>query len=75
MELLFNQERSHSVTLPEAYTPSELEAFPRVLSSSEDIPQNQEKQPVNVRYLIHWVRHFLLGEGQNADLFMQGDTV
>lgn len=74
MELLFNHERSHRVAIPDSYTQDQLKAFPNS-SSDEDSEKSGAKQPTDIRYLIHWIRHFLLGQGQNPDLFMQGDTV
>lgn len=68
--MLFDDQRTHRVSLPDVYSPAQVSAFPRLSD-----PVEEEKKPTDVHYLIHWLRHFLLGQGQNPDLFMQGDSV
>jgi len=68
MELLFDNKRSHRVSIP-AYIPDESSTSP------PDPPPSSApgRAKTNVSYLIHWMRDNLLKE--RVELFMEGDTV
>ncbi|EPQ51989.1 hypothetical protein GLOTRDRAFT_10508, partial [Gloeophyllum trabeum ATCC 11539] len=74
LELLFDNQRSHKLTLPARVPLDNSTSSP---PSSPPSPQNNEYEgetkPVDVAYLVHWLRHHLLKE--RAELFMEGDTV
>lgn len=73
MELLFSNERSHRISIPDTYKPSQVGSFPKITPQEE--LATEAAQPTDVHYLIHWTRHFLLADQERPDLFMQGDTV
>lgn len=62
LELLFGNQRSHTLSLPATVVPS--------TSTSGSTSQSTE---VNVTYLVHHLRTHLLKE--RPELFAEGDTV
>lgn len=69
LELLFDNKRSHRVTLP-ARVPSTSVA---TTSTTTDAEGNPGIKPVNITYLIHWLKDNLLRE--RVELFIENETV
>ncbi|TFK53061.1 ubiquitin-related modifier 1 [Heliocybe sulcata] len=64
LELLFSNEKKHALTLP-ARVPAD--------NSTSPAPSEKETKPLDIAYLIHWLRDHRLKE--RAELFMENDTV
>lgn len=71
MELLFDNKRSYSISIPRSYSPSSL------ISTGFSEPENgvKDEQPTDLRFLIHYLLHCMLVDKARPDLFSQGDTV
>ncbi|EIN14473.1 ubiquitin-like modifier 1 [Punctularia strigosozonata HHB-11173 SS5] len=69
LEQLFSNEKTHGISLPSqipvTWDPSQ------VIKISGT--QSEEKRPVNITYLIHWLKEHLLKE--RSELFEEGGTV
>jgi ubiquitin related modifier 1 len=69
LELLFDNKRSHRISLP-ARVPSTSAA---TTSTTTDAEGNPGTKPVNIAYLIHWLKDNLLRE--RVELFIENETV
>ncbi|CDO72098.1 hypothetical protein BN946_scf184962.g41 [Trametes cinnabarina] len=77
LELLFSNQRSHRVALParvpvsysNPFSPPSAAGAEQGIQNSEDAP----KKPVDLSYLIFWLRDNLLKE--RAELFIENGTV
>lgn len=72
MELLFSNEHNHSITLPALYDPA------AILPSSPapaTCPSPAVGSPADLRFLIWWMRWYLLDDKNRPELFSQGDTM
>ncbi|GAA6000246.1 hypothetical protein JCM10207_007923 [Rhodosporidiobolus poonsookiae] len=77
MELLFNNEPNQSVTLPAFYIPS---ATTSAAAAPAEKPAPVEEatdgaKKADVRFLIWWLREFLLEDRERPELFSQGESV
>jgi ubiquitin related modifier 1 len=78
LELLFDNKRSHRITVP-AFLPSSSEASktPSLSTStavaSDTVTSDDRPKPVDARYLIYWLRDNLLRE--RPELFIEDATV
>ncbi|KAK4700048.1 ubiquitin related modifier 1, partial [Phenoliferia sp. Uapishka_3] len=70
MELLFSNLASHSITIPRFYSPASL---PTPAPSTCPCPNTG--QPTDVRFLIWWLREYLLADKGRPELFSQGETI
>ncbi|KAF8511316.1 hypothetical protein JB92DRAFT_3118186 [Gautieria morchelliformis] len=75
LELLFSNQRSHTVSIPALANKSSIST-----SYSTETPQSEAESltqatqtPADVTFLLHWLKDNLLQE--RAELFMEGDTV
>lgn len=83
MELLFNHEPVHRLALPRYYRPSAtLHPNPSKIGPparpepiSEEKAQEEGAEETDVRFLIWYLREFLLEDRDRPELFSQGDTV
>ncbi|KAI5475935.1 hypothetical protein MNV49_000710 [Pseudohyphozyma bogoriensis] len=74
MELLFSGIPCHTITIPRFHDPSTLSP----LSSSTPppkAPEPSEGRPADIRYLIWWLREYLLTDKGRPELFVQGDSI
>lgn len=77
MELLFSNTHEHALTLPKFYIPS------ATVSASSPPPQKptsveegaEGAKPVDVRFLVWWLREYLLEDRERPELFSQGENV
>ncbi|BGP54224.1 hypothetical protein JCM8202_001357 [Rhodotorula sphaerocarpa] len=83
MELLFNHEPVHRLTLPRYcqpattlhHNPSRSGSPARPEPISEEKAQEEGAEETDVRFLIWYLREFLLEDRDRPELFSQGDTV
>lgn len=68
LELLFDNKRSHRVSIPDHINPS---TSPEPGATTQG--SGQPRSPANVQYLIHWLKENLLRE--RAELFVEEGTV
>ncbi|GAA5947325.1 hypothetical protein JCM3775_005365 [Rhodotorula graminis] len=73
MELLFSNQPTHVLTLPRHYAPSLTTLAPSP-PASPPAPLD-EGQETDVRFLVWWLREYLLSDRSRPELFSQGDTV
>ncbi|KAG6329966.1 hypothetical protein ID866_9125 [Astraeus odoratus] len=84
LELLFGDKRSHSISLPSlvpvdnsipsSTRPSSALPVASDVDSNGNTPHPETAmKPLDMQYLIHWLRATLLTE--RPELFMEGDTV
>ena len=71
LELLFSNQRSHRVTVP-ALVPASSGTAKATAPSAED-EDGAPKKPVDLAYLIFWLRDNLLKERE--ELFIENGTV
>lgn len=71
LELLFANERSHRITLPALVLASPPPADSKTGQSTSD--GDAPKKPVDLAYLVFWLRDNLLKE--RAELFIENGTV
>lgn len=71
MELLFSNQHKHTVTVPRYFDPSLLSASP--VPPSAPIPTTGDK--TTIKFLIWWLREYLLADRQRPELFSQGDSM
>ena len=74
MELLFDNQRSLSLSLPSSYSLSNFTSTGFTSASLTD-KEGQEERQTDIRYLIHYLLHCALVDKARPDLFAQGDTV
>ncbi|BGP14436.1 hypothetical protein JCM10213_004559 [Rhodosporidiobolus nylandii] len=77
MELLFANTHTHTLTLPRFYAPS--------LTTSASKPPAEQPPPVeegaegakatDVRFLVWWLREYLLEDRERPELFSTGESV
>ncbi|GAA5851470.1 hypothetical protein JCM9279_001078 [Rhodotorula babjevae] len=82
MELLFSNEPTHTLTLPRYYAPESTTlaptapaAPPAPLDPSEGEGAGPETHETDVRFLVWWLREYVLEDRERPELFSQGDTV
>lgn len=71
MELLFSEEHYHTITIPRFYSPSTLSLSP----SPELAPTPEDGKKTDIKFLIWWLREYLLADKGRRDLFSQGETM
>lgn len=69
LELLFSNERKHSVTLPATYDPAQVDAY-----ETGGVPREGNSE-ADMRFLIWYLRHQVLADKSRPELFTQRDTV
>lgn len=74
MELLFSSIHNHRITIPRYYTPSTLS---QTGLKEAPIPTEGEgkRRRTDLKYLIWWLREFLLEDRERPELFSQGETM
>ncbi|GJN87278.1 hypothetical protein Rhopal_000226-T1 [Rhodotorula paludigena] len=77
MELLFANEPTHALTLPRFYLPaSSTLASPAPPDPPAPVAADEEgATETDVRFLVWWLREYLLEDRQRPELFSQGETV
>lgn len=70
MELLFSNEPSHDIAVPRFYDPAVL-ASP----APPTAPNPASSTPTDIRFLIWWLREYLLADKGRPELFSQGETM
>ncbi|GAA5954187.1 hypothetical protein JCM21900_006956 [Sporobolomyces salmonicolor] len=74
MELLFSNQHQHKITVPRFYSPSILSApAPPVVPTPAE--GEDGAKPSDVRFLIWWLREYLLEDRERPELFSQGETI
>ncbi|GAA6028065.1 hypothetical protein JCM8097_001855 [Rhodosporidiobolus ruineniae] len=77
MELLFDNKPTQSLTLPAFYDPSTTTSAARAPPARPE-PLDESKEGAkrtDVRFLIWWLREYLLEDRERPELFSQGETV
>ncbi|KAK4058274.1 Ubiquitin- modifier 1 [Microbotryomycetes sp. JL221] len=72
MELLFDNQHVHKVKVPRFYDPATLTTN---VKSSPTAPTPAQGQPTDIRFLIWWLREYLLADKDRPELFSQGETI
>ncbi|BGP23166.1 Ubiquitin-related modifier 1 [Rhodotorula toruloides] len=77
MELLFSNQSTHKLSLPRFYDPSltVLLQGSTTRPSSKPEARGEGGKETDVRFLVWWLRWFLLEDSERPELFSQGDTV
>lgn len=75
MELLFSNQPTHTLTLPRLYDPRATLLAPSSPAPSEPPAPRDSGTETDVRFLVWWLREFLLEDRDRPELFSQGDTV
>ncbi|GAA5868984.1 hypothetical protein JCM3774_002440 [Rhodotorula dairenensis] len=85
MELLFNNEPVHHLVLPRYYRPAATVDLAATGSSSSKSAPPTKPEPIeaeaegaeetDVKFLIWWLREFVLEDRDRPELFSQGETV
>ncbi|GAA5837291.1 hypothetical protein JCM3766R1_002185 [Sporobolomyces carnicolor] len=70
MELLFSSIHNHKITVPRFYSPSTL-----AQTGLSEAPTPSEGTKTDIKFLIWWLREFLLEDRDRPDLFSQGETI
>lgn len=73
MELLFSSIRTRTITIPAFYSPASL-LLPVAPTTLESLT-SEGTTPVDIRYLIWYLKSFLLEDKERSDLFSQGETI
>lgn len=74
MELLFASVRTQTIHIPRTYTPAAILPSAAPLSSTASLPTTGDKK-ADIRFLIWWLRNFLLEDKARGDLFSQAETM
>ncbi|GAA6052694.1 hypothetical protein JCM3770_007178 [Rhodotorula araucariae] len=81
MELLFSNTATHALTLPRHYVPASTVLAPSASAPAQAAPpvpvapDAAGAVETDVRFLVWWLREFLLEDRERPELFSQGDTV
>lgn len=81
MELLFANTSNHSISLPAYYSPSSIlpDLPPPLDTASTPAPRPLATQAgvkrADVRFLIWWMRWYLLDDLDRPELFCQGESM
>jgi len=79
MELLFSNQPTHTLTLPRLYAPQATTLAPAAPASPpaplDPGPEDEGVQETDVRFLVWWLREYVLEDRERPELFSQGDTV
>ncbi|GAA5910286.1 hypothetical protein JCM8208_003496 [Rhodotorula glutinis] len=78
MELLFSHQSTHALTLPRYHLPSLTTLAPSPPASPPaplDPKTTEGAHETDVRFLVWWLREYLLEDRSRPELFSQGDTV
>ncbi|GAA5929001.1 ubiquitin-related modifier URM1 [Sporobolomyces koalae] len=70
MELLFSSIHNHQIKIPRYYSPSIL-----TQTGLEQAPTPTEGVKTDIKFLIWWLREFLLEDRERPELFSQGETI
>ena len=70
MELLFSSIHNHKITVPRFYSPSTL-----AQTGLSEAPTPSEGNKTDIKFLIWWLREFLLEDRDRPELFSQGETM
>jgi hypothetical protein len=71
MELLFSDQHIHTISLPSHYSPSTFSLSP----PPNHAPNEGQGKNSDVRFLIWWLRTYLLADKARYDLFSQGENM
>ncbi|GAA5974190.1 hypothetical protein JCM11641_003316 [Rhodosporidiobolus odoratus] len=77
MELLFSGTHSHQLTLPRCYVPASTTSASKAPAAAPTPVDESEKgaKRTDVRFLIWWLREYLLEDRERPELFSQGESV
>mgnify|MGYP002477650951 CR=1 FL=1 len=79
MELLFSNHPTHTLALPRYYAPPSTILAPAAPASPpaplDPGPEDEAVQETDVRFLVWWLREYVLEDRERPELFSQGDTV
>ncbi|GAA5855936.1 hypothetical protein JCM8547_000421 [Rhodosporidiobolus lusitaniae] len=78
MELLFSNEQTHQITLPRFYLPASTTSLSGATEAKRPEPVEEGAEGAkrtDVRFLVWWLREFLLEDRERPELFSHGETV
>lgn len=75
MELLFSNQPTHKLSLPRFYDPSTTVHGPAPPRHEPEARADGDGDETDVRFLVWWLRWFLLEDRDRPELFSQGETV
>ena len=73
MELLFSSIRTRTISIPAFYSPASL-LLPIASTTLESL-KSEGTTPSDIKYLIWYLKSFLLEDKERSDLFSQGETM
>ncbi|KAK4051940.1 Ubiquitin- modifier 1 [Microbotryomycetes sp. JL201] len=74
MELLFDNEHEHKVDVPRFYDPASLvEATAKAHPAAAPRPASGKQ--TDIKFLIWWMRWYLLSDKDRPELFSQGESI
>lgn len=77
MELLFSHQHNHTITIPRYYDPSLALISPSTSSPTppKEAPRPSEGRPTDIKFLIWWLKNYLMDDKDRPELFVQGETM
>lgn len=75
MELLFHHQHSHSIQIPRFYDPPSIAPTSSNSPAPSTAPAPLQGKQTDIRYLIWWLREYLLDDKNRPELFSQGETM
>ncbi|ORY88844.1 hypothetical protein BCR35DRAFT_301197 [Leucosporidium creatinivorum] len=75
MELLFHHQHSHNVQIPRFYDPPSIAPTSSSSPAPPTAPAPLQGKKSDIRYLIWWLREYLLDDKNRPELFSQGETI
>lgn len=75
MELLFCHQHSHRIQIPRFYDPPSIAPTSSNSPAPPTAPAPLKGKQTDIRYLIWWLREYLLDDKNRPELFSQGETM
>lgn len=84
MELLFSNQHEHSISIPKYYNPLNLNQQQLIVKQQQQnslnskniiTSDNNNNKPVDIKFLIWWLKEFLIADKERTELFSQGESM
>lgn len=77
MELLFQHEHVHKITVPRYYDPAKTLISPPAghETAPKQAPTPEQGRMTDIKFLIWWLKEYRMDDKDRPELFVQGETM